>query len=156
MEVPTSLALRPSPLPKGEDTPLDRLLSLVPAIAARAAALDEDGALPERDLAALAAAEGLLRTPRTVAEGGHGWGTAPDGAAPLSAALRLMGRASLSLGRFLEGHVNAVRLVLRRGTPAQARRAAADLHDGAGDARPRDRRPAGAEDALRRPGALAL
>lgn len=124
-----SLALRhPSP-PDGEEAPLERLRSLLPAIAARAAALDEDGAFPEEDVAALAAA-GLLLAPLPVGEGGAGWGTAPDGAAPLSAALRLVGRASLPLGRLFEGHVNAVRLVLRRGSAAQAQRAARDLRAG--------------------------
>ena len=58
------LALRrAAPLPTAaEAQPLDRLRSLLPAIASRAAALDVDGAFPEEDVAALAA-EGLLRTP---------------------------------------------------------------------------------------------
>lgn len=54
----------------------------------------------------------------------------PDGAAPLSVPLRLVGRASLPLGRLYEGHVNAVRLVLRRGDAAQAQQAAHDLRSG--------------------------
>lgn len=126
-----SLALRrPAPPPTEEGaTPLDRLRSLLPAIAARAAALDADGAFPEEDVAALAA-EGLLRTPLPEGEGGHGWGTTPAGVVPLSVALRLVGRASLPLGRIFEGHVNAAKLVLRRGDIAQAEAAARDLRAG--------------------------
>lgn len=124
-----SVALRhPSP-PQGRDALLARLRSLVPAIAARAAALDEDGAFPAEDVAALAA-EGLLQSPLPRGGGGEDWGTAPEGAAPLSVALRLIGRASLPLGRLYEGHVNAVRLVLGRGNAAQAQHAARDLHAG--------------------------
>lgn len=124
-----SLALR-QPLPTDRAAePLDRLRALLPAIAARAASLDEDGAFPDADVAALAR-EGLLRAPLPRDEDGAGWGTAPEGAAPLAAALRLVGRASLPLGRLYEGHVNAVRLVLRRGDPAQARRLARDLRAG--------------------------
>ena len=122
-----SLALRQPAAPQPARAPLDRLRSLLPAIAARAAALDVDGAFPEEDIAALAA-EGLLRTPLPAGgDGSHGWGTAPAGAAPLSTALRLVGRASLPLGRIYEGHVNAAKLVLQRGTAAQAQAAARDL-----------------------------
>jgi alkylation response protein AidB-like acyl-CoA dehydrogenase len=118
-----------APSEKGDGVLLQGLRVLLPAIAARAAALDEDGAFPERDVAALEA-EGLLWAPLPRGEGGLGWGTAPEGAAPLSVALRLIGRANLSLGRLYEGHINAVRLVLRRGNPAQAQRAAQDLRAG--------------------------
>lgn len=130
-----SIALRrPAPSATEETPALDRLRSLLPAIAARAAALDVDGASPEgafpkEDVAALAA-EGLLRAPLPESDGGHGWGTAPAGAVPLSVALRLLGRASLPLGRIFEGHVNAAKLVLRRGTAAQAEAAARDLRAG--------------------------
>ena len=86
---------------------------------------------PSKDVAALEA-EGLLRAPLPRGEDGLGWGTAPEGAAPLSVALRLIGRANLSLGRLYEGHVNAVRLVLRRGNPVASP---------AGGARPPRRAP---------------
>ena len=93
-----SVALRrPSPPDEG-DASLERLRSLLPASAARAAALDEDGAFSDEDVAALEVA-GLLRAPLPIAGSGQGWGTSPDGAAPLSVALRLVGRASLPLGR---------------------------------------------------------
>lgn len=51
--------------------------------------------------------------------GGCGWGTEPASALELFEALRLLGRASLPLGRLYEGHVNAVRLAVRHGTEAQ-------------------------------------
>lgn len=123
------LALRHPPQHEKGDAPLERLRSLLPAIAARAARLDEDGAFPDEDIAALTA-EGLLRAPLPGGEGGHGWGTVPGGAAPLAATLRLIGRASLPLGRLFEGHVNAAKLVLRRGDASQAQRAARDLRAG--------------------------
>jgi len=123
-----SLALRHPPTPERSTAPLGRLRALLPEIAARAAALDVDGAFPDEDVAALDAA-GLLRAPLPAGDCA-GWGTAPEGAAPLSVALRLVGRASLPLGRLYEGHVNAVRLVLRRGGAAQVQRAADDLRAG--------------------------
>jgi alkylation response protein AidB-like acyl-CoA dehydrogenase len=109
---------------------LAALDALLPDIAAGAAALDHDGAFPAAEVAALHRI-GLLAAPLPVAWGGLGFGTAPAGAAPLAAALRGIGRASLPLGRLYEGHVNALRLVLRHGTEAQARTAARDARRGA-------------------------
>jgi alkylation response protein AidB-like acyl-CoA dehydrogenase len=109
--------------------PESALRPLLPAIAARAAALDADGAFPAEDIEALGAA-GLLAAPLPVALGGAGLGTEPEGAAALARVLRLVGRASLPLGRLYEGHVNALRLVMRDGTPAQRRAAAADAMAG--------------------------
>ena len=76
-----ALALRHrfAPPERGGD-PLGRLRFILPAIAARATALDADGAFTEEDVAALAAA-GLLRAPLPRGEGGAGWGTEPDEAA---------------------------------------------------------------------------
>jgi alkylation response protein AidB-like acyl-CoA dehydrogenase len=124
-----SVALRHPPQHGQDDAPLERLRSLLPAVAAARRGWTRTGAFPDEDIAALTA-EGLLRAPLPSGEGGHGWGTAPDGAAPLSAALRLVGRASLPLGRLYEGHANAAKLVLRRGSAHQAKRAARDLHAG--------------------------
>jgi len=50
----------------------------------------------------------------------------PDADA-LMEALRLVGRADLSLGRIFEGHVNAVRLIAQYGDDAQKHRLAEDL-----------------------------
>ncbi|HSV02374.1 MAG TPA: hypothetical protein VLI41_04145 [Phenylobacterium sp.] len=74
--------------------------------------------------------QGGLCAPLPVALGGSGWGTEPAGAAAILALLRSIGRTSLPLGRVFEGHVNAIRLVVRSGTPAQAAAAAADAIGG--------------------------
>jgi alkylation response protein AidB-like acyl-CoA dehydrogenase len=62
--------------------------------------------------------------------GGLGLGTEPDGAAGLFELLRLIGKGSLCLGRIVEGHVNAVQLILRYGDSAQAASTARDVLDG--------------------------
>ena len=110
--------------------PLAALRALLPGIAEAATTEDVDGAFPAGSVAALAGA-GLLLAPLRQALGGHGWGIEASGALPLATALRLVGRASLPLGRLYEGHVNALRLVQRLGTPAQARAAARDAASGA-------------------------
>lgn len=101
----------------------------LPGIAEAAATEDLDGAFPDRSVAALGEA-GLLRAPLRRALGGAGWGIETSGAAPLAQALRLIGRASLPLGRLYEGHVNALRLVQRYGTAAQSETAARDAAAG--------------------------
>jgi alkylation response protein AidB-like acyl-CoA dehydrogenase len=45
--------------------------------------------------------------------------------------LRLIGRGNLSVGRLYEAHVNALRLIMRDGTPVQRRRSAAAALEGA-------------------------
>ncbi|UFN46899.1 acyl-CoA/acyl-ACP dehydrogenase [Roseomonas sp. OT10] len=125
------LASPPPPLARnGDALRLDRLREALPAIAARAAALDaEDGQLPVEDVEALAAA-GVLTAPLPAELGGLGWGTEPQGGDAAFAALRLVGRASLPLGRLYEGHMNTLRLVLRHGTAAQRGAAADAARDG--------------------------
>jgi alkylation response protein AidB-like acyl-CoA dehydrogenase len=105
---------------------LSRLHAVMPAIMGRAAALDEtDGQLPQADLDLLAG-EGLLAAPLPTSLGDAGWGTEPQGARGAVEALRLPGRVSLPLGRLYEGHLNAIRLVMGLGMPAQ-RWSAAEL-----------------------------
>ncbi|MBR0665457.1 acyl-CoA dehydrogenase [Roseomonas hellenica] len=99
------------------------LREVLPAIDREAAATDQDGAYPAAGVAALHRI-GLLAAPL------HGLGTAPEGADGLALALRLIGRASLPLGRLYEGHVNALRLILRHGTRDQIALGAADARDG--------------------------
>lgn len=106
---------------------LTSLRHILPGIAARAPALDVDGAFPAEDIEALRLA-GLLAAPLPAALGGDGLGTAP---LALATVLRLIGRASLPLGRLYEGHVNALRLVLRHGDADQVAAAAADARDSA-------------------------
>ena len=116
---------------RGAATPdlLAALRQQLPGIAKAAAAEDVDGAFPAGSIAALDGA-GLLRAPLRRASGGAGWGIEAAGAAGLARALRLAGRASLPLGRLYEGHVNALRLVQRHGTAAQAEAAARDAAAG--------------------------
>lgn len=101
----------------------------LPGIAEAAATEDVDGAFPAGSIAALGEA-GLLRAPLAEALGGAGWGIEAAGAAALARALRLVGRASLPLGRLYEGHVNALRLVQRHGSAAQVQAAARDAAAG--------------------------
>lgn len=103
---------------------------MLPAITARAASLDMDSGLPTEDVAALAAA-GLLLAPLPRSLGGLGWGSEPAGALPLLRVLRLLGRASLPLGKLFEGHVTALYLLSRHGTPVQRRSVATDVRNGA-------------------------
>jgi len=105
-------------------TLLAALRDLLPNIADRAAVLDAgEDLLPTEDVAALGSA-GLLAAPFPAAFAGQGWGSEARGAEALFESLRLIGRASLPLGRLYEGHVNAVRLVARHGTHEQLRAAA--------------------------------
>jgi alkylation response protein AidB-like acyl-CoA dehydrogenase len=104
----------------GVPLPAKRALEarLVAALAAALSALRQGAkSVPEellvREHLAAIARTGLLAAPLPTAEGGLGWGTEPDRAASLCAALRMIGRASLALGRVFEGHVNAIRLLHR-------------------------------------------
>ncbi|MGK7867094.1 acyl-CoA dehydrogenase family protein [Falsiroseomonas sp. E2-1-a20] len=106
-----------------EPAPLQALAALHPRLEAEAEQGDRDGRFPEAGVAALAGI-GLLRAPL------DGLGTAPEGAAALALTLRRIGRASLPLGRLFEGHVNALRLVLRHGDPGQRRQAGRDAEAG--------------------------
>lgn len=101
----------------------------MPDIAAEAAELDYDGAFPSSSVAALCAA-GLLAAPLAPELGGEGWGLEPAAAQATAMALRLIGRASLPLGRLYEGHVNALRLVQRHGSRAAVRLAAEEAKEG--------------------------
>jgi alkylation response protein AidB-like acyl-CoA dehydrogenase len=97
--------------------------------AVRAAALDYDGAFPSEDIADLGAC-GLLQAPLPDFCGGAGLGTSRKGAQPLLGVLRLLGWGNLSLGRLYEGHVNALALVARFGSPDQIAAASADVAAG--------------------------
>ena len=71
---------------------------------------------------------GLLAAPLPRNRGGNGWGT--EGNATLFEALRLLGSASLVLGRVYEGHVNAIRLIACYASPEIAMHAAKDVLGG--------------------------
>ncbi len=103
--------------------------SLIPAMQARAAALDEDAMFPSEDFGQLAA-EHLLRAPFPVRFGGRGMGSEASGTADLACLLRLLGQGNLAIGRLFEAHVNATALLARYGTEAQIARAAQDADEG--------------------------
>ncbi len=125
---PSPTVLR-SPRPPTPDLLLRHLRAAADDLARRAVALDHDGAFPAEDVRELAAM-GALSAPLPAAFGGLGLGTTPEGALPLMQVLHLIGSASLPLGRIYEGHVNALNLVVRHGTPAQVASAAADAQAG--------------------------
>ena len=107
-----------------------RAATQVAALAyANAAQRDCDGSTPDAELAALAST-GLLHAPLPVTCGGLALGMTAATAPPLRDVLRIIGGASLSVGRLYEGHVNAVRLITRFGTAAHARRLASEADAG--------------------------
>ncbi len=108
------------------DVFLDRLAALVPAIAAEA---DREDGFPDDAFARLRAI-GALAAPLPVSAGGLGLGAVDEGAA-VARCLLLLGRASISVGRLFEGHLNAVRLVFRAGDTSQQADAAASIGAGA-------------------------
>ena len=96
---------------------------------ARAPALDAAAAFPSEDIAELHQA-GVLQAVLPTGSGGLGLGTEPAGAEGLLALLTLLGRGNLALGRLLEAHVNALRLIVRFGDRAVCGQAARDAADG--------------------------
>ena len=66
---------------------------------------------------ALLSEHDLLSAPLPVRLGGIALGSDPATAALLGDVLRIIGRGSLALGRLYEGHVNALGLVARYGSP---------------------------------------
>jgi len=106
------------------------LAGAVADMQARAPALDQTGAFPTEDIARLRRL-GALAGPVPTGLGGLGLGTEPDAALDIMDVLRLIGRGNLSVGRLYEAHVNALRLIMRDGTPAQQRQSAAAALKGA-------------------------
>ena len=111
------------------DTLSDALARLVPAMQARAAALDAEEAFPEQDIQALREL-GALEAPLPSSHGGQGAGTEPGGVDLILRILTALGQGNLAVGRLFEAHVNAVKLIAAYGTPAQVERAAAEVRDG--------------------------
>ena len=105
------------------------LVGAVADMQARAPALDQGSAFPAEDIALLRRL-GALAAPVPTELGGLGLGTEPDAALDIMEVLRLIGRGNLSVGRLYEAHVNALRLVMRDGTPAQRRRSAVAAREG--------------------------
>ncbi len=111
------------------DILLAALASIVPDLQRQAMLADENSAFPEGEVAVLRRL-GTLGAPLPVGLGGFGMGTEPEGAHSLLAALSLIGRGSLSLGRIYEAHVNVLHLVARYGSTAQRDAVASDALGG--------------------------
>ena len=109
--------------------PLAAARAVAKGAAGRAPRHDHDAGFPADDVAALARS-GLLGAPVPWEDGGAGLGAEP-GAAALCAVLTRIGYGSLALGRLYEGHVNALQLIARHGSPGQRRRLFADACAGA-------------------------
>lgn len=107
--------------------PDERLAAAARELWTGAAAFDVDGADPAA-LCRPLHEHGLFIDALPVAAGGLGLATAAEA---LAHALMTIGGADLSAGRIFEGHVNAVKLVLRYGDLEQRKRLAEDVRVGA-------------------------
>ena len=101
---------------------------LAPRLLAQAAHTDVEGGFPTQEFTWLRAA-GLLTAALPPALGGVGLGE-PAAALSLLQVLYHVGRGNLAVGRLFEGHVNALLLIQRFGTPAQVAQYAADARAG--------------------------
>lgn len=102
---------------------------LIERLAELGARYDAEASWPA-DSVALLMRSGLHRTFAPPLSGGQGFETAQAENRALLDALRLVGRADLSLGRIFEGHVNALKLFAWYGSQAQQRRLETDLEAG--------------------------
>lgn len=109
--------------------PVAAMRLIAPEVEAEAVETDADGAFPVRSIAAMRDA-GLLAAPLPAAAGGRIAAVDETSAGLLSRTLRAVGYASLPLGRLYEGHVNALALVARYGSPEQLARLGADAKGG--------------------------
>ena len=107
----------------------DLLDEVADACEALAPGRDMLGEFPDREFQLLAGS-GLLAAPLRRDLGGLGLGSEPGKTSPLLRVLARIGRGSLPVGRLYEGHVNALLLVQRFGTPAQVEALAADARSG--------------------------
>jgi alkylation response protein AidB-like acyl-CoA dehydrogenase len=108
---------------------LQRLQPVVETARANAQKLDRAGGFPVADVAALAKSGALLSVVPTLM-GGLGIGTEPARATDTARVLALIGSGSIALGRIFEGHLNALRLVMRNAAPSLCRIAATDARAG--------------------------
>ncbi len=120
-------ATSPSPL-ASTTAAVTAAAQLAPRLLALASQTDVVGGFPTQEFTWLRAA-GLLTAALPVELGGVGLGEA-SATLPLLQVLYHVGRGNLAVGRLFEGHVNALLLVQRFGTPGQVARYAADAHAG--------------------------
>lgn len=102
--------------------------ALAPRLFKQAAASDYEGGFPVEELEWLRE-DGLLLAPLPAAHGGAGLAE-PEQVLPLLHTLKHIGRGNLAVGRLYEGHVNALQLAQRLGTPRQLATWQADAHAG--------------------------
>jgi alkylation response protein AidB-like acyl-CoA dehydrogenase len=91
--------------------------------------LDREAGFPQADVAWLVETGALASVVPTLM-GGLGIGTEAARAQAVAALLSLVGGGSIALGRVFEGHLNAIRLVMRNGDEAQRLAAARDARAG--------------------------
>jgi alkylation response protein AidB-like acyl-CoA dehydrogenase len=91
--------------------------------------LDRNAGFPTEDVEALVHAGAIGAVVPTLM-GGLGIGTEAARAQATASVLSLIGSGSIALGRIYEGHLNAIRLVMRNGNEAQRRLAANDARAG--------------------------
>jgi len=101
---------------------------LAARLLAQAAATDTVGGFPTLEMQWLREA-GLLAAPLPLGQGGAGLGESAN-TLPLLQTLYHLGRGNLAVARLWEGHLNALLLVRRFGTPAQQAKAATDARAG--------------------------
>lgn len=107
---------------------LRRAAEVAKYCAANAAAIDQNGAFPQREFE-LIAETGLLAAPLPRKLGGIGLGIEASVTRELLILLKLIGRGNLAVGRIYEGHVNALQLIQTFGTQAQIEAYARDARD---------------------------
>jgi alkylation response protein AidB-like acyl-CoA dehydrogenase len=95
----------------------------VEACRAEAAALDQAGLVPPASIRRLGEA-GLLAASLPLESGGWGLGSSAGSTGRLLEILTTVGSGDLAIGRLYEGHVNALLLIDRFGTPSQQQRVA--------------------------------
>ena len=105
-----------------------RVAALADDCAAHAAEIDRDDAFPDEEFRRIAEA-GLLAAPLSRALGGMDLGIGVGTTLPLLDLLAQCGRGNLAVGRLYEGHVNALHLLHRFGSPSQLAAAAADVRE---------------------------
>ena len=110
-------------------TLLSAVAEMVPQMQRNAEALDLTAEFPRIELEDLRAA-GTLHAVVPQRFGGLGLGTETSGALGAFELLRLIGRGNLAVGRILEGHMNALRLIALYGHEEQVERAADDARAG--------------------------
>ena len=101
---------------------------LAPRLAAQAPLSDQEGGFPVMEFEWLREA-GLLTAPLAVILGGADLHL-PTHTLSLLRTLKHIGRGNLAVGRVYEGHANALQLMQRYASPAQAARWAADARAG--------------------------